>query len=412
MQSSVDPPTHLRSLTGLRGVAAYAVLTAHAMDMSFNYGGAIPFHPFASRLAYFGMSLFFVMSGFVIHYNYADLFGSQTVGTAARSFFLARFARLYPLYALSLIMSVTHIPSAMFNGDPVVASAYLTLTQSWFNMEMSVFPPDWSISTEWFFYFAFVPLVFLVVRLRNPVRVLAVYGLVVPIVLALVLRYGSDSLGIMVRHVFWWSDQASAAPLAWLPYFSPYIRLLEFVCGMLACQAYRSLSQRVQAPGLTRGILALAVAWCLAVLAIRDITRSALLTAILPNFIYAPALAAVLVCCCLADTWLSRALSSRALLAMGTISYSVYVWSFFVLAWLHPNFVSSAPSTLAYLNSTVGAAICMGLTTILAFGSYHLIEAPSRRWIRGLARTTARRPATGRDAAAQPLARSSGASSP
>jgi peptidoglycan/LPS O-acetylase OafA/YrhL len=33
---------------------------------------------------------------------------------------------------------------------------------------MAMFPPDWSVSTEWFFYFAFVPLVFLVMWLRRP----------------------------------------------------------------------------------------------------------------------------------------------------------------------------------------------------------------------------------------------------
>jgi peptidoglycan/LPS O-acetylase OafA/YrhL len=230
-----------------------------------------------------------------------------------------------------------------------------------------------------------------------------VYCLTVPIGLALILHYDSDSLSTMVRRVFWWSDQASAAPLAWLPYFAPYIRLLEFVCGMLACQAYRSLSHGVPPPRIMHIILALAVVWCLAVLAFPGVTTNALVAAVQPNFIYAPALALLLLYCCLYDTWLSRALSSVPLLAMGTISYSVYVWSFFVLTWLHPNFASPAPSALAYLNSTVGAAICMGLTTVLAYGCYHLVEAPSRRWIRRLARNTSRL-ATDKDVPAQPRA--------
>ena len=43
------------------------------------------------------MPLFFVLSGFVIHYNYAE--SIQTGGASALlNFFSARFARLYPLY--------------------------------------------------------------------------------------------------------------------------------------------------------------------------------------------------------------------------------------------------------------------------------------------------------------------------
>src|SRR5580704_4986338 len=80
----------LEPLTGLRGVAACSVLIAHAFETSFNYGAAPIFHPFASRLAYFGMSLFFVLSGFVIEYNYADSFAVGRLPVAAYRFFVAR----------------------------------------------------------------------------------------------------------------------------------------------------------------------------------------------------------------------------------------------------------------------------------------------------------------------------------
>jgi hypothetical protein len=50
----------LPALTGLRGLAAYSVLIGHAL----NFADVSP--PALTALAYFGMSLFFVLSGFVI----------------------------------------------------------------------------------------------------------------------------------------------------------------------------------------------------------------------------------------------------------------------------------------------------------------------------------------------------------
>jgi peptidoglycan/LPS O-acetylase OafA/YrhL len=50
------------------------------------------------------MSLFFVLSGFVIQYNYADIFLKERLPSATFKFIVARFARLYPLYVLSIIL--------------------------------------------------------------------------------------------------------------------------------------------------------------------------------------------------------------------------------------------------------------------------------------------------------------------
>ena len=64
--------------------------------------------------------------------------------------------------------------------------SYVTLTQSWFNVELAAFPPAWSISTEWFFYFAFIPLGLLIRRIRRPFLSLVLYSLMIgPAVLLL-----------------------------------------------------------------------------------------------------------------------------------------------------------------------------------------------------------------------------------
>jgi peptidoglycan/LPS O-acetylase OafA/YrhL len=104
------------------------------------------FHPVAAALAYFGMSLFFVLSGFVIQYNYGVSFGTLPLRTATYRFYVARFARLYPLYAFTILVALPSIPTPF----PLwVNLSYQTLTQSWFNVQFAMFPPDWSISAEW-----------------------------------------------------------------------------------------------------------------------------------------------------------------------------------------------------------------------------------------------------------------------
>jgi peptidoglycan/LPS O-acetylase OafA/YrhL len=77
-------------------------------------------------------------------------------------------------------------------------------------------------------------------------------------------------------------------------------------------------------------------------------------------------------------------LSSRPLQFMGDISYSVYVWSFFVLDALTNTFKSAEPSIEGIVNSALRVGVAVGLTTVFAYGSFVLIENPSRRWLRAV----------------------------
>ena len=94
---------YVPALDGLRGVAAFLVAGAHYMTMD---GGA-PLSEIVQTLTGLGMTLFFVLSGFVIHYNYN---ATITRPGGLRLFFVARFARPYPLYIHSCSCSTSPIP--------------------------------------------------------------------------------------------------------------------------------------------------------------------------------------------------------------------------------------------------------------------------------------------------------------
>ena len=84
------------ALTGLRFLAAFSVLLAHGLAAIVANDappqGAVYWLMQASG---FGMTLFFVLSGFVIHYNYARLV-SDGGPRGIAAFLWARFARLNP----------------------------------------------------------------------------------------------------------------------------------------------------------------------------------------------------------------------------------------------------------------------------------------------------------------------------
>jgi peptidoglycan/LPS O-acetylase OafA/YrhL len=370
----------VEALTGLRGVAACSVLLAHAIDTSFYYGGQPIFHPFAARLAYFGMTLFFVLSGFVIQYNYAQSFASEPRVTAIYRFFVARFARLYPLYIISIVCSLIYIPVPTFG--PWVTVSYLTLTQSWFNVQLATFAPDWSISTEWFFYVAFVPLIFALARLRRPTLALTILCGPVTVALAVSFHYWREPLTEFTQSWFWHRPDISAPPWNWFSYYSPYLRLVEFLAGTLVAKSYRAQISGAPLPIAARLTIIFGLAWCAAVLIDSVITDNAILANVLPNFIFLPAIAPLMLCLCRYESGLSRLLSSPPAAFLGEISYSAYVWSFFVLTMVSNNFISTEKSPLAYFNSAVKVIVIVALTIVFAYGSYVLIEAPSRRRIR------------------------------
>ena len=82
---------YLPALDGLRFMAAMLVAGGHYVSI-FSQGKA---SGMITTLTGLGMTLFFVLSGFVIHYNYC---GTIPKAGGIRAFAIARFARLYPLY--------------------------------------------------------------------------------------------------------------------------------------------------------------------------------------------------------------------------------------------------------------------------------------------------------------------------
>ncbi|HVE66393.1 MAG TPA: acyltransferase, partial [Thermoanaerobaculia bacterium] len=149
----------LPALTGLRFVAAMAVVLYH-----------VPMKPFASETAtrltaygYLGVSLFFVLSGFILTYTYIDPHTGALRGSV-RDFWWARVARIYPVYLIALLLSLPIflifrvLVAAPAARPPALLSAALTplLLQAWWPTTATQWnTPGWSLSVELFFYALF-----------------------------------------------------------------------------------------------------------------------------------------------------------------------------------------------------------------------------------------------------------------
>ena len=89
------------SLTGLRFVAAFYVFLFH-----IHIRWPIADHPFAKKVldqGAIGMSLFFILSGFILAYRYAD--GRSTL----KDYLINRFARIYPICAVAALVTLPWI---------------------------------------------------------------------------------------------------------------------------------------------------------------------------------------------------------------------------------------------------------------------------------------------------------------
>jgi peptidoglycan/LPS O-acetylase OafA/YrhL len=190
----------LPALTGLRFIAAAAVVFYHygaqITDLLPAFGMLGPI----TSAGYLGVDLFFVLSGFILTYNYMESFRRIERRTYLR-FLGFRLARIYPVHlftiaflALPLLLTValgqplSH-PENFSIGDLI---QNLLLVHAWPRpMHLSWNYPSWSISAEWFAYLLFPMVAFLIVRLRSPTV------LVVGAIAAFVVQWSiSASLGV------------------------------------------------------------------------------------------------------------------------------------------------------------------------------------------------------------------------
>ena len=159
MCAAADHPTAARdsALDGLRGIAIGLVLWHHllATYLPVGRGSWLGWLRAGTGLAWCGVDLFFVLSGFFIGGILIDRRDSPRL---ARVFYLRRAVRIMPLYYVTLVVTllaiVVRVPGAYHEFAPWVYATFLTNfalahTHTWDWLPLSVL---WSLAIEEQFY--------------------------------------------------------------------------------------------------------------------------------------------------------------------------------------------------------------------------------------------------------------------
>lgn len=355
----------IRSHHALRGVAALLVLLYHFRDVTPAVGQAIDARTAFLSSGRIWVDFFFMLSGFILSHVYgAPLASIDAKWEATRRFYMARFARIYPLH-LATLLAMIAVELSAYTIRPEIADAFtgvrkgwgsilehLTLTHSWLTMEgLEWNVPSWSISTEAFAYLAF-PLLLLIanhgklfVRMLLPMTVVAIYA-----------------------HTFAnFDDVGDQQPLARC--------LAGFITGMLLHRLWRRRREWTASSAGPQQLAAIAVA-----ISALHLGRNQAVALF--------AFAALILSTANDRGPLARVLVSRPLMLLGTLSYSLYMthWILYRLYWMYGGYMfSDLASHYSPVNLyAMKVFLLVALSLTLAYFTYYRIELPARRYLRDM----------------------------
>jgi peptidoglycan/LPS O-acetylase OafA/YrhL len=354
------PRAELDALTALRFFAALLVFIYHCA----------PTAPFATHyaLGHSGVGFFFLLSGFILTYTYHREFTGALNWHAVRAFYVARFARIYPVHVVATAFAALVLwrfggnvgDTSSISTRETAALSQLLLVQSWVPDErvyLGINAPAWSISTEMFFYALF------------------------PFVVRSLLR----SFGASTPRVVWiaasmpWAIEVAVVsiphPIAvWTAYVLPPARLADFVVGMLLGIAFlRSARAPVNAARAT-SLEGLVLAGVASAIALSPWAPNALRYSLLLMPFWA-VLIAVFVHQAGA---ISRVLRQPAFVALGRASFAFYL--------IHWPVIGMVGGTLGWTYPALSMLVAFAASIAFSFALFRWVEEPMRARIRaGLA---------------------------
>jgi peptidoglycan/LPS O-acetylase OafA/YrhL len=350
-------PEKIHALTSLRFFAAFYVVLFHTLSLGFGDAISGTMLERVFSLGYISVSFFFLLSGYILAMVY--LRDGATVRKG--NFYAARFARVYPLFFLTLVADTPFVLWSRVGefgwGKALVRTlatfgAHVLMLQAWIPGIRGIDQPNWSLSVETLFYLVFPFLGVLLWRTRG-----------------VSLWLWAGAIWIVSQVAVWLV--APHVSITTVKFF-PLLHVGTFALGILLARWQQWQRQRNGSSPKNTASIVLALTIALASLA-AAIYWSALLP--LPNLnagLLCPVFALIVWACSGSSSLPSRLLSAKWLVILGEASFGLYLIHlpvlhlFEALHWEH--------SRLLY---PVYLAVCIGLSVI----SFYVVETPTRKWI-------------------------------
>lgn len=348
----------IKPLTSLRFFFALMVFVSHMWFLKEE-------SPFLKQLyddifyeGYIGVSFFFILSGFVLGYNYHDKILSGEMKFS--QFWLARFARIYPLHLLTLMIAIP----LSFAGD---ATEWITRFVLNIFLIQSFVPSDgvyfyfnsvsWSISDEWFFYLMFPFLVFLMLRPRY-LKFLPVLLLLVPVGLMLVKESYHEKYF----------------------YINPLLRISDFIIGKLLYRVYRERKDREILNN--RNVATLAEIGSILFLGIFFYFHKDIPQGFRYSCYYWPPMIFLIYTFSYSRGAISDLISNRRLVYLGEISFGFYMIHMLVLRY-YQYLPKKIPALASIIPANhVSAVIIFIISLICSMLLYKYFEIPANKFIK------------------------------
>lgn len=342
----------LNSLTSFRFIAALMVFIFHAGLLSQYQLGAA------------GVSFFFVLSGFILAYNYHTKM-QELSREKIKSFYLARFAKIYPIHFLTFLIALP-VTLLYFNPDGLyliklafMSVINLSLIQSFVPSQGTYFNfngVSWTLSVEAFFYLTFPFLLWFF----SKISVVKHIGKAIALLTFIWIVLFTLNLNLDENNNF----------IVWMLHIFPLARLFEFATGMILGLIFVSKvrSGKVLEYKLFSGLETISLLLFLGSMATStqfDIgaVRGGFFIPIWCILIYVFAHQAGI---------FSRVLSNKFLVYLGEISFSFYMIHQLVIKYYQLFNFSHFYETI----------VCFVITLILSVLIYQYYEEPMRLKIR------------------------------
>lgn len=347
----------IKPLTSLRFIFAFMVFASHLSFLEKSESNVLSWiYDSIFREGYIGVSFFFILSGFILAYNYQD--GILKNQKSKKTFYIARFARIFPLHILTLIISLPLTYNLFLQNKSLWLSRAITnlsLTQSYIPLKSIYFSfnaPSWSISDEMFFYLVFPFLILSIPKIkvfRNSL-ILSVIAIIPLLTLVIPENY--------YHQIF---------------YINPFTRVIDFIIGIFIFNIYKTFAQKERS--INYNYLEISA---ILLLLVFFIFHPSIAKVARYSFYYWIPMSYLIFSFSFQKGKVSNFLSKKIFIHLGEISFGFYMFHQLVLRYFSIiNF-----KFLDINNEILITILTFSISLIVSHYSYILFESPMNRYIK------------------------------